>query len=144
MEALNQKLAQIKEEIEILMKQEEIHEAEKQLQKQKEKIEKRKADEEKKEKKYSSEENKQTVSLMKGFAIRHCYMSSIWTGFCDGNYFIINNNYYLSPSGLGTAHIKAVNNTRKNYNCNGWNDCEVYYLDKWIKMNEFRRRAVLV
>jgi len=149
MEDIYHKLAEVNEEIELLRKKNQLYEAEKELEKERKKAEKYeaeklKAEEKKNEKRFSSEENKKTISLMVGMPIRHIYISDIWTGYCDGEKFIINNNYYLSPSGLGSAHIKDVNSTRKNYSCNGWYECEVYHMNKWIKLSEFRKRIIVV
>lgn len=153
MEALNEKLAHLKKNLEDIEKENERKAIELEISKiikktEKEIIKAKKMEEAMKEKKnFSRAENKQFISYMRGLPVRHIYKkkNDIWTGVCDGTYFLRNDNYYETPSSFGKAHLTQVaTDTRINYNCDGWTECEVYYLQEWIKMDEFRRRVILV
>jgi len=110
------------------------------------------------EKKYSSEiaplgfmpahegKDKHSLNLMNGLSIRHVYkrLDSEWIGVCDGKKIVYNDIQY-TPSGFEIAHLKAVaSEYRKTFSGNGWKNCEVYYNNRWIKLDDFRKRILMV
>lgn len=139
-------------ELELIIKQKKVLVAELEIKNLLEKIESEKAKVDKlkaelTKKKFTPEENKVIISIMKGLPIRHIYKkkNDVWTGICDGKYFLRNDNFYETPSGFAKAHLMEVAfDTRATFDINGWNVCEVYYIDSWIKFDDFRRRVNIV
>ena len=137
-EQLQQKLVDVKKEKEEKYKELEIKRLYDAIDKEEKKL--KKIEDEIQRKKYTNEENKEIISKMNGMAIRHKYKKDIWTAVCDGKYIINNSIIYNTPSGFATAHKDNINNIdTKKLSANGWDECEVYYLGEWVKLDTFRR-----
>jgi hypothetical protein len=53
------------------------------------------------------------------------------------NIIISDNKSFNSPSGFAMHHYSLYNTSRQS--ANGWNECECYLNDKWIKLNEIKK-----